>query len=101
MFKKRSFLYLLAALYTVAALAFPAQAIHAKGKGTIASLPASDQNAQLPFNTTTTKRQAVLTTANDLIGTPYIWGGNDLSGFDCSGFIEYIFKANFSLRWSH
>ncbi len=94
MFKKRSFLYLLAALYTVAALAFPAQAIHAKGKGTIASLPANDQNAQLPFNTTTTKRQAVLTTANDLIGTPYIWGGNDLSGFDCSGFIEYIFKAN-------
>ena len=39
MFKKRSFLYLLAALYTVAVLAFPAQAIHAKGKGTIASLP--------------------------------------------------------------
>src|SRR5699024_12054640 len=93
MFKKRSFLYLLTALYTVAALAFPAQAIHAKGKGTIESLPASDQNAQLPFNTTTTKRQAVLTTANDLIGTPYIWGGNDLSGFACSGYIEFIFKS--------
>lgn len=94
MFRKRSLLYLLAALFTVVALAFPEQAIDAKGKGTIASLPASDQNAYLPFKTATTKRQAILTTANDMIGIPYIWGGNDLSGFDCSGFIEYIFKTN-------
>lgn len=86
-------MYLLAALYTVAALAFRTN--HScQGKGTIESLPASDQNAHLPYNTATIKRQAILTTANDLIGTPYVWGGNDLSGFDCSGFIEYIFKAN-------
>mgnify|MGYP001828618998 CR=1 FL=1 len=27
------------------------------------------------------------------LGRPYIWGGDDPSGFDCSGFIIEIFKS--------
>jgi len=35
----------------------------------------------------------LIKTANNAIGTPYKWGGSDLSGFDCSGFIHYAYNA--------
>ena len=43
----------------------------------------------------------VIATANSLIGTPYVWGGESPSegGFDCSGFTQYVFKqAGFTLN---
>ncbi|SHF55383.1 C40 family peptidase [Ornithinibacillus halophilus] len=30
--------------------------------------------------------------AHSLIGTPYSWGGTSRGGFDCSGFLQYIFN---------
>lgn len=37
---------------------------------------------------------AVLATAMELRGTPYRDGGSDPSGFDCSGFVQWVFAQH-------
>ena len=36
----------------------------------------------------------MLRTATDLLGTPYRNGGSTVSGFDCSGFVQYVFAQH-------
>ncbi|ENH97299.1 hypothetical protein J416_04753 [Gracilibacillus halophilus YIM-C55.5] len=41
---------------------------------------------------------AIVRIAKDYIGTPYIWGGTTANGFDCSGYLQYVYnKAGKSL----
>ena len=38
------------------------------------------------------KGQAVVELAKKYLGTPYVYGGSSPSGFDCSGFVYFIYK---------
>lgn len=37
---------------------------------------------------------AMVMTGRSFMGVPYVWGGEDPSGFDCSGFTQYVFAKN-------
>jgi cell wall-associated NlpC family hydrolase len=50
-----------------------------------------DIPVQIEF-TATDKIENVIRFSESFIGTPYKYGGTTPSGFDCSGFIMYIFK---------
>ena len=68
------------------------------------SQPASGKNQSNPIVQTgapvvSQSIAAVINEAKKLVGTPYVWGGSTVSGFDCSGFIYYVFnKAGQSMN---
>lgn len=35
----------------------------------------------------------IIQVAQSFIGTPYVWGGESPSGFDCSGFLQYVYQT--------
>ncbi|MBI3134937.1 MAG: C40 family peptidase [Bacteroidetes bacterium] len=45
-------------------------------------------------------RDSIVTYAQNFIGTPYKWGGESKDGFDCSGFVLYVFKK-FGVKLPH
>ncbi|MGY0691727.1 C40 family peptidase [Virgibacillus sp. FSP13] len=40
-----------------------------------------------------TNNAQIAQVATQYIGTPYVWGGESPDGFDCSGFIQYVFQT--------
>ncbi|WP_425638866.1 NlpC/P60 family protein [Algoriphagus yeomjeoni] len=41
-----------------------------------------------------TSPEALITTAKQMMGTPYLWGGTSIKGVDCSGFTKTIYYLN-------
>ena len=47
-----------------------------------------------PSPTNTSKASAIIATGKQYIGVKYVYGGTTPSGFDCSGFTQYVFAKN-------
>jgi peptidoglycan DL-endopeptidase CwlO len=42
----------------------------------------------------TSKGSEIIKNAQSLLGVPYLFGGTTRKGFDCSGFVQYVYKGS-------
>ncbi len=49
-------------------------------------------STSIPSMTSANSASSLVTIAQNHLGTPYSYGGTTTSGFDCSGFTQYVFK---------
>lgn len=71
-----------------------AQVTYGNNTGFVSAVYLNIMDGALPSrgNVITTKGQAIVEAAKQFLGTPYVYGGSSPSGFDCSGFVYYLYK---------
>ncbi|MGH4138775.1 NlpC/P60 family protein [Clostridium sp.] len=67
------------------------QAIVNVSMGNINEVRANASNYTLSRGNTSLSSNSIVAYASNFLGTPYAWGANGPSNFDCSGFVKYVY----------
>ena len=64
-------------------------------KGTIGYMSSKYLGDKVSSDTqTSNKSEKVVSLAKSLLGKPYVWGAEGPNSFDCSGYVQYVFKQS-------
>ena len=76
----------------------PSPGVSSADQEIAAQLAKEKQIQTAPSMTNLEKYTDAINLANSLLGIPYVFGGNSVSGFDCSGFVNYVYSnAGFNI----